>query len=71
MNRSVWPVRVYYRGSCVAEDYLLARDYAHALRLAAYCCRALARDQVHPADFESDAVTFDVLDPVDAADIVA
>ncbi len=53
-------ITVYHRGTFAGSETIKARDYHHACKLGLYTAVTIAKDNVHPSQFDSKLVTFNV-----------
>jgi hypothetical protein len=56
----LYKLTVYHQNRPVAHDYVEGRSPSHALRRAEYISRTLARDAIHPRDYDPSAVHFHI-----------
>lgn len=58
-------VDVYHKGEHVGNEPVLARDLKHAHHMGAYIASTVAREAIHPRDYDRSRVSFQVNDPLD------
>ena len=56
-------VKVFHQGKLVSEEPILARDLQHAHYMGAYIAPTVARETIHPRDFDRSRVHWQVIDP--------
>lgn len=56
-------VDVYHKGEHIGNESVLARDLKHAHYMGAYIAPTVAREAIHPREYDRSRVSFQVKDP--------